>query len=211
MLLEKDIQEVLFTQEELEKRVRELQTMIAEDQLDIAFLTLTVEERTRDVYIPLCDEEILLVIPSGHPLSACAAPPGEPYAVMDLTQLRYEPFVLMDKVSTMRSLANDIFKRAGFAPNILFETHNNNTIIYMVQTNLCCGLVPSYYMRRTNDIAFFQMPDHPSWHVAASYKRNSYLSKPARLFIHMVKEHWNNNPFDCPNCTHLTDMDLPAR
>ena len=63
----------------------------------------------------------------------------------------------------------------------------------------------------TNDITFFHMPDHPSWHVAASYKRNSYLSKPARLFIQMVKEHWNNNPFDRPNRIHLADIDLPVR
>lgn len=197
--------------EPVEKSVRELQKMIADDHLDIAFLTLRQEDHTNDNYIILVKEEILLAIPAGHPLGACAAPPGKPLAVMDIRQLQYEPFVLLEKDSTMRALANDIFERAGFTPNLLFETHNNNTIIYMVQTNLCCGLVPSYYMRRTNhDIAFFRMPDHPSWHVAASYKRNSYLSKPARLFIEMVKEHWNSNPFDHPNRVHLTDIDLPG-
>ncbi len=197
--------------EPVEKNVYELQQMIEDDNLDIAFLTLRQEDHTNDEYILLVEEEILLAIPAGHPLGAHAAPKGEPLAVMDIKNLRYEPFVLLEKDSTMRALANDIFKRAGFAPNILFETHNNNTIIYMVQTNLCCGLVPSYYMRETNDIAFFHMPDHPSWHVAASYKRNSYLSKPARLFIQMVKEHWNNNPFDRPNRIHLADIDLPVR
>ena len=197
--------------EPVEKNVHELQKMIEDDNLDIAFLTLRQEDHTNDEYNLLVEEEILLAIPAGHPLGAHAAPKGEPLAVMDIKNLRYEPFVLLEKDSTMRALANDIFKRAGFAPNILFETHNNNTIIYMVQTNLCCGLVPSYYMRETNDIAFFHMPDHPRWHVAASYKRNSYLSKPARLFIQMVKEHWNNNPFDRPNRIHLADIDLPVR
>jgi len=195
--------------EPVEKSVHELQQMIGESSLDIAFLTLRPEDYTNDEYITLVTEEILLAIPSGHPLGAFAAPPGKPLAIMDLRSLQYEPFVVMDKNSTMRILINDTFKQFGITPNILFETRNNNTIIYMVQTNLCCGLVPSYYMRRANhDIAFFRMPDHPSWHVAASYKRNSYLSKPARLFIEMVKEHWNNNPFDHPNRVHLTDIDL---
>lgn len=200
-----------ITVEPVEKSVHELQQMISDDGLDIAFLTLRQEDHTNDEYIILVTEEILLAVPSGHPLGAYAAPPGEPLAVMDIKHVRYEPFVLLGKDSTMRSLANDIFKQAGFAPNILFETRNNNTIIYMVQTNLCCGLVPSYYAQnRTADIAFFQLPNHPSWHVAASYKRNAYLSRPARLFIDMVKEHWSSNPFDRPNRLNPEDADVPA-
>lgn len=185
--------------EPVEKSVHELQQMISDDSLDIAFLTLRQEDHTNDEYIILVKEEILLAIPAGHPLGALAAPPGEPFSLMDIRQLQYEPFVLMDKNSTMRTLANNIFKQAGFSPNILFETRNNNTIIYMVQTNLCCGLVPSYYAQNLPDnIAFFRLPAHPAWHVAASYKRNAYLSKPARLFISMVKEHWATNPLDRP-------------
>lgn len=186
--------------EPVEKNVHELQQMLSDSSLDIAFLTLRQEDYTNDEYITLVTEEILLAIPAGHPLGAFAAPPGEPLAIMDLRKLQYEPFVVMDKSSTMRTLINDIFKQVGITPNILFETRNNNTIIYMVQTNLCCGLVPSYYAQdKPEGIAFFQLPSHPYWQVAASYKRNAYLSKPARLFIDMVKEHWNLNPFDHPN------------
>ena len=135
--------------EPVEKSVHELQQMIRDDSLDIAFLTLRQEDHTNDEYIILVKEEILLAIPAGHPLGALAAPLGEPFSLMDIQRLQYEPFVLMDKNSTMRTLANDIFKQAGFSPNILFETRNNNTIIYMVQTNLCCGLVPSYYAQKS--------------------------------------------------------------
>lgn len=188
------------TVEPVEKNVHELQQMINDSSLDIAFLTLRQEDYTNDEYITLVTEEILLAIPAGHPMGAFAAPPGEPLAIMDLRKLRYEPFVVMDKNSTMRTLINDIFKQCEITPNILFETRNNNTIIYMVQTNLCCGLVPSYYAQNHPEgIAFFQLPSHPCWQVAASYKRNAYLSRPAKLFINMVKEHWNLNPFDRPN------------
>lgn len=186
--------------EPVEKSVHELQQMISESSLDIAFLTLRPEDYTNDEYITLVTEEILLAIPSGHPLGAFAAPPGKPLAIMDLRSLQYEPFVVMDKNSTMRILINDTFKQFGITPNILFETRNNNTIIYMVQTNLCCGLVPSYYAQNSPEgIAFFQLPTHPCWHVTASYKRNAYLNRPAKLFINMVKEHWNLNPFDRPS------------
>ena len=37
------------------------------------------------------------MIPAAHPLAEKAAAPGEPLATMDLNELRYEPFVLMDQ------------------------------------------------------------------------------------------------------------------
>ncbi len=197
------------TVEPVEKSVHELQQMLADSSLDIAFLTLRQEDHTNDEYITLVTEEILLAVPAGHPVGIFAAPPGQPLSVIDLRKLQYEPFVVMDKNSTMRALANDIFKQYEISPNILFETRNNNTIIYMVQTNLCCGLVPSYYAQnQPENIAFFRLPSHPYWQVTASYKRNAYLSKPARLFIEMVKEHWNLNPFDRPS--RIQPMDNPS-
>lgn len=176
----------------MEKRVRELQAMIANNQLDIAFLTLTESDRTRDTYIKLFDEEILLVIPDGHPLSTYAAPPGEPFATLDLNLLRYEPFVLMDKGSSMWSLVGQVFSAAGFQPNILFETKDNKTILTMIRAKICCSLIPSYYVRKHHEgIACFALPSHPTWQVAVSYNHNRYLNKAAKRFIELVKDFYH--------------------
>ncbi len=178
--------------EPMEKRVHELQAMIAENQLDIAFLTLTPDDKTKDNYITLTQEEILLAIPAGHPLSEYAAPPGEPYVTMELSRLRYEPFVLMDKTSSMRSLAGRIFEESGFRPNVLFETKDNHTITTMIRSNICCGLIPAYYAERNPEgIACFSLPSHPTWQVCVSYKRNRYLSSAAKYFIELAREYWH--------------------
>jgi len=177
----------------MEKSVRELQSMISNDQLDVAFLTLTDNDRTKDEYLTLLTEEIFLVIPAGHPLSNQAAPPGEPFAVLDLNLLRYEPFVLMEKGSTMRTLADRIFQDAGFEPNILFETRNHSTIATMISSNICCGLIPAYYVKEHgSDLACFALPSHPSWQVVASYRKDGYLSKAASFFIRLAKEFWDS-------------------
>lgn len=178
--------------EPMEKRVRELQTLIANNQLDIAFLTLKESDRTKDTYIKLFDEEIILAIPEGHPLSVHAAPPGEPFATIDLQQLRYEPFILMDKASTMWSLVSQLFDDAGFHPNILFETKDNNTIVTMIRAKICCSLIPAYYVReKPKGIVCFSLPEHPTWQITASYNRNRYLSDAARRFIELTKEFWS--------------------
>ena len=87
----------------IEMRVRAQQDAIAKGDIDVGLMTLTQKDQTSDTYYPLKQEELVLIIPSGHPLAAKAAPSGEPLTTLDLIELRYEPFVLMDKTSTLRS------------------------------------------------------------------------------------------------------------
>ena len=173
----------------VEKRVKEMQTMIAGDQLDVAFMTLNEYDRTKDNYINLSSEEILLAVPDGHPICQSAVPcAGHPWPVLDLSLLKYEPFVLMDKKSTMWSLVEHIFQESGFEPNILFETQNNNTILTMIRARICCGLIPAYYVQGDlSGISIFSMPSHPCWQIAASYKKGRYLSQAAQRFIEIAK------------------------
>ncbi len=147
-------------------RVLRQQALITEGELDSGFMTLCQGQRTRDNYITLFEEEIVLAIPRGHPLGCNAAPPGEPLAVMDLAQLKYEPFVLMYKESTIRS---------------------------MIRARLCCGVIPWHYVKNHPDgVACFALPSHPMWEVAASYGKYSYLSNAAREFIRLAREFWMN-------------------
>ena len=83
----------------IEMRVRAQQDAIAKGEIDVGLMTLAPRDQTSDTYYPLKKEELVLIIPTGHPLAEKAAPYGEPLATMDLNELRYEPFVLMDKTS----------------------------------------------------------------------------------------------------------------
>lgn len=120
-----------------------------------------------------------MVIPSGHPSGVMAAPDGTPLTPLDICALKYEPFVLMSKNSTMKSMVDEIFEETGFDPYILFETVNNETILTMIRSNICCGLIPSYYIHGSHEgIACFTLPSHPTWQLSASYKKRP-LSQPA--------------------------------
>lgn len=177
-----------------ERSVRELQDMIADGRVDIGFLTLRDEDRTNDCYMDILEEEIVAAVPAGHPLGERAAPKGEPLAVIDLNELRYEPFVLMQRESTMRTLTDSIFAKAGFQPNVLFCTRDNHTITTMVRSNLCCGIVPWYYAQSDSEgIAYFALPERPTWKVAASYRRGVYLTSAAKSFIELAKKHWTQS------------------
>ena len=176
-----------------ELSVRRQQAQIARGDLDIGFQTLSEQQKTDDQYMALGREEILLAVPEGHPLAARKAPEGEDFAVVDISLLRYEPFVLMYRESTVRAIVDDLFRQAGFVPNILFETASNSTIVSMVQSRQCCGIVPYHYVKnRPEGVACFALSSRPVWNIVASYRRGSYLSDAAREFIRLAGEFWGS-------------------
>ena len=178
----------------IEMRVRAQQEAIARGEVDVGLMTLRSIDRTIDTYYPLTKEELVLMIPAAHPLAEKAAAPGEPLATMDLTALRYEPFVLMDKSSTLRSACDTLFEKAGFVPNILFETNNTGGIAAMVQSTLCCGIIPRYYTLGLGDgVACFSLPERPAWEIAICCQKHGYLNSGAREFIRLAREYWENS------------------
>lgn len=183
--------DIVVTPNELS--VKKQQQLIASGDLDIGFLTLCGNQRNSDIYIPLSTEEIFLAIPEKHPLSGRSTETSSdcPYPILDIETVKYEPFVLMYKESTIRQLVDGIFQEAGFEPNVLFETSSTSTILTMIQANLCCGLIPHSYLRSGhNGITCFSLPSHPTWDLVAAYRKNSYLTHAAQYFIELAKEHW---------------------
>lgn len=177
-----------------ELSVHRQQQMISQGNLDIGFQTLSERQRTDSEYIKLGEEEIFLLVPSIHPAAeqlAATQTASTPFPIANLTLFQYEPFVLMYKESTIRAITDEIFRKSGFTPNVLFETASNNTVLSMIEANLCCGVVPEYYVRRLpKGISCFAFPTHPSWDIAANYRKNGYLSEAAKYFIELVRNFW---------------------
>lgn len=188
-----------ITVEPSELSVRKQQPLIACGELDLGFQTLCDEHRTSDEYILLAEEEIFLVVPNGHPVcekhrssSKKKGNANPRFPELDIRELMYEPFVLMYKESTIRQMVDQLFAQAGFLPNVLFETASNTTILTMIRSRLCCGVIPAYYLQNPEpDLACFSLPEHPTWDIAASYRKGSYLSKAARYFIQLAADYWN--------------------
>lgn len=174
--------------------VRKLQQLIAQGNLDIGFLTLTRQDQSPDnIYQTIYEEELFLAVPANHPIARQTSAPEGQFPVIDLCALQYEPFILMDKYSTMRTMVDQIFLDAGFSPNILFETGNNLAVISMVRANLGCGILAWYYVKeRPEGIRFFRLPGRPSWEFVACHKKDHYLSNAALVYIELAQQLWGN-------------------
>lgn len=174
----------------LERSVKEQQVLISSGDLDIGFLTYDETFRPANFCSAISTEELFLAIPRFHPYAANAAPKGESFSIGNLYELREEPFVLMYKNSTISTMVENIFHSAGFKPHVLFETSNFNTIVKMIQSGQCCGILPYHYIRNNLDtLTCFALPTHPTWNIGVSYRKDAYLSSAAKDFIALAKEY----------------------
>ncbi|RGY96674.1 LysR family transcriptional regulator [Clostridium sp. AM58-1XD] len=170
----------------IENLVKKQQQMISDGDLDIGFISLRDEQKIPgNRYIKLCSEEFFLVVPVSSSL------PEKLNEPVDIRLFSEEPFVLISKDSTMRPIVDGLFKKAGFTPNVLFETSHNPTILTMVQHGLCCGIVSHYYLRSPiPNICAYRIYNMPDWGNYACYRANAYLSEPAKAFIQLAKDYW---------------------
>lgn len=177
----------------LEIRVQDQQAMIATGDLDLGFVTLDKSQRTADNYVEIGKEEMIAIVPKIHPVCSTAAHPGEQLAMLDLSLLQYEPFILMFSKSTIRQLQNEIFENAGITPNLLMEVSTTSSISEFVSNALCCSIIPRYYVHPDeNRVGCFVLPGHPSWDLCVTYRRGAYLSDAGREFIRLAGEYWKS-------------------
>ncbi len=176
-----------------ETSVRQQQMLISADKIDFGFMTLRDSQKTDDEYIPITKEELVVILPSTHPLCSRAKAGKGPYPELDPSLLKDESFAMMYRNSTVYECVEEILHAAGVVPNILFETPRAITIMEMVASNMCCGIIPdSPATPRLPNVSFFCLPDHPSWSIFACYRKGTHLPKSSRRFIELAAEYWVN-------------------
>ena len=177
-----------------ELSVREQQNLLLSGDLDLGFMTLMPEqERPGLSYQSIAEEELLLAVPSrlANILSLPDFSSGN-LPVCDLAILKEEPFVLIHKKSTARDLVDSLFQTAGFAPQILFETASNQTILSMIRSEICCGILPAYYVDSSiPEVTYYRLPSHPVWNITAACRKDAYITKAAKEFISLAADYFN--------------------
>ena len=113
----------------------DIEQWLRDGTVDLAFVSLPEPENTRA--IPLAEDELLAILPKGHPLAA------QPR--IDTAKLGRETFISLPKSSD-----HDIHRaldKAGITPNIRFTTRDDYAVIAMVEQGLGISIVPELLVR----------------------------------------------------------------
>ena len=113
----------------------DVEQWLRDGTVDVAFVSLPSPENTKA--IPLVEDELLAILPKGHPLAANAR--------IDPSKLGQEPFISLPKSSD-----HDIHRaldKAGISPNVRYTTKDDYAVIAMVEQGLGVSIVPELLVR----------------------------------------------------------------
>lgn len=116
----------------------EMENALITGRIDCAFLRLPTEANGLAA-TPLTQDELLAVLPEGHPLAALNRVPIE--------QLAREPFIMLEKGHN--EVVAEAFERAGVQPNTQVTTWDDFTIMAMVEAGMGVSILPELILRRT--------------------------------------------------------------
>lgn len=172
-----------------ESRVVRMQQLLERGEVAIAMIAYQ-EQNPKFEYHSANEESIVLAVPTSNPLSKLAgenshiSPPQ-----IDLSLFRDEQFVMMTHETLMRYMVDDAFERAGFEPQVLFESTSTMTVVNMVNSQVGVAFFPQSYVIETPDIAYFTLDHDMTWKLSLASKKGAYLNQAERDFIEIAKKY----------------------
>lgn len=118
-----------------EQSSEELAAMLRDDEVDLAFLSVTERIQSRGLMLrPLVSEEIVVTLATDHPL-ACRPR-------LRLTDLAGESFISFREGARLRELLVTAAAAAGFEPRIALESNESRRIRSLVSRGLGVAILP---------------------------------------------------------------------
>ena len=114
----------------------EIEEWVREGRVDCGFLRLPA--RADLEVLPLDRDELLAVLPEGHPLASRVS--------VSAAELCEEPFMLLEKGDS--TAVSEVFERDGLVPRAHFTTWDDYAIMAMVESGLGVSVLPELILRR---------------------------------------------------------------
>lgn len=170
----------------------ELEDWLLKGVTDLAVMSLPIlsDEISYEV---IEIEELLIAIPPNHPVRSKAKKnPADKYPSISLSWLKDDPFILLHHGQGMRQIADDLFKQAGFKPNIFLETKSLETANALVAAGVgvTFAMASTGWFTTNSEQPMFYSLDHPvpTRTLVAAFKKGTYFSNIAAAFIEQTKQ-----------------------
>jgi Transcriptional regulator len=171
----------------------ELEDLAMKGITDLTLMTSPIQQDTFD-FEPIISEEILVVIPPNHPVQKKVNHKTinkSTQPVIQLKELRDEPFILLKKDQKLRKIAISLCEQAGFSPRIILESESIEAAHALVTAGMGITFVPDTLT------LFHQTPPYPLYcsvdgsrpirNLVIAYRKGRYLSVAAKEFIANTK------------------------
>ena len=118
--------------------------------------------------VPVTRQDLVLIVPKNHPLALRHS--------VDLAEALPYPQVYFSKGSGLREVVDGLFSAAGGAPQIAYETEEDQVIAGLVAQGFGIAVVPYMDLLLKLDLAILEISSPP-------YKREFFLIHNDELFL----------------------------
>ncbi len=177
-----------------EDSTRDMLTMAARGEVDLAIVALDVELPAGLEVVPLIREPVLVAMPAGHRLAAL-----ETVAVR---QLRGETFIFFNPGTGLRAVSERAAEQARFVPRVGFQTSSHDRLLALVGEGLGVAFVPASVVSDPPPRAVAVRPASPAIDrtVGVVWRAGHRHTPAASAFVALLRER-----------AILGDQDSPAR
>jgi DNA-binding transcriptional LysR family regulator len=160
---------------------------LKEEKCDIAFCSYKENEPDID-FIPLVEQEIVVVVPIDHPLSS--------YNSIDLIQTAPYPMVYYSEGSGIRPIIDSLFEKVGVSPSITCTVEEDNTMAGFVDSGYGIAVMPRISSLKHFNVKILPItnPTHQRFIYITTVK-NRYLSPATVGFRNFAISFGKDNPF----------------
>ena len=123
----------------------------------------------------------MLIVHANHPLAK--------ELIIDMSDLRDEPFVLYRDDFALRDHILDKCKEIGFSPKVVCETAQWDFIVDIVASKLAIAFLPQSICTKldTESVRYVPLKNEiKPWHLAIAWKKDTYLSYATRAWLEYI-------------------------
>lgn len=149
--------------------------------------------------VPLCDEEILLVVPDKVLEKTYPGRAQELKNALtqnaDLALVHDCPFLMIHPGNRVRTLADEMLEEAQVTPHIILETENIETVMALARKGMGVTFYPRMFISEENEttpqdgVSFYSL-HYPKARgvLGIGYHKGHYMSQATRSFIQIARE-----------------------
>lgn len=176
----------------VEDSVLSIKKDITSGKIDFAIMSVNTLEDLLVQYEVLRKEEVIFAVSNNH--NYCLIHKNEPKEIVtsELEEIfRNDSFILSKKDSTIRNIADTIFKISNFSPDTVCELNSMAAVIRMVSKEVGVAFVPSSCAKPNKNITYFSFSPKLYRYNILAYRANRVFNDSENTLINYIK----NYPF----------------
>jgi len=149
---------------------------ILHGQVDLAIGSGKTSDKVTD--LPIAYEELLVSLPASHPLSGAER--------IRLSDLKDTPFVLQGPRHSIRIMAEELFKEAGFSPVVAFESNDVLLVDSMLHQAVGTGLVSQAHVFPCEELVYRSLDPPVQQTLHIRYPSGHTLTEPEKYLAGLL-------------------------